>query len=145
MENLIIFFSPSPSYPVIKTETLNILTPHHSPPLPPSITHPVVPGPPRPLPVSPPVCLGVEEMVLICRLTGSVHVQRGPVRPAAAPAHTPHLPLVAGEDVEEILLLHHLGHRDKHPVVGMALEQLPTPDTAVGRTEDLRFVLHRKM
>ena len=100
---------------------------------------------PLPVPLRPPVRLGVEEMVLISRLAGRVHVERRPVRPAAAPAHTPHLPLVAGEDVEEILLLHHLGHRDKHPVVGMALEQLPTPDTAVGRTEDLRFVLHKKM
>ena len=108
----------------------------------------MVSGSALPVPVSPPVPLGVEEMVLISGrvlvLAGGVHVQRGPIRAAAASADAPRLPLVAREHREEVLLLHQLGHRDKHPVVGMALEQLPTPDTAVGRTEDLRFILHSK-
>ena len=97
----------------------------------------------HPVPVWPPlVPLGVEEMVLVGRLAGGVHVERGPVRPAAAPAGAPHLPLVAGDHVEELLLLHHLRQGDEHPVVGMALEQLPAADTAVGRTQDLWFILH---
>ena len=101
-----------------------------------------MPGCPVPLPVWPPlVSLRVEEMVLISWLAGRVHVERRPVRPAAAPAHTPHLPLMAGDHEEEILLLHEVSQRDEHPVVGMALEQGPTADTAVGRTEDLRFIL----
>ena len=104
-----------------------------------------MPGRALPVPVWPPVSLRVKEMVLISWLAGRVHVERRPVRPAAAPAHAPHLPLVAGDHVEELLLLHEVRQRDKHPVVWMALEQGPTADAAVGRAEDLRFILENKI
>ena len=92
-----------------------------------------------PLLRSPPL-LGVKEVVLVGGLAG-VHVQRGPVRPAARPTDTPHLPVLPRDDVEEILLLDQLRHRHELAVVGVTLEQRPVPNASIRRTQNLWLIL----
>ena len=98
-------------------------------------THPVsVPS----LPLLSPPLLVLEEMVLV---GGATRVHVHPVRPAARPAHAPHLPPLARDEVEELLLLHQVGHGHELAVVGVTVEYGPVADTAVSGPENLRFVL----